>query len=142
VRKVTFRAPLLNEVREARSARICRARSPLLFPKRPLPPGISISPSHSPWPTVTMGGLAKAAVILAKLNLLFLVLGLVLALTTLLLAGLSVRLDNEVPVVHLWPSNIRTEIVKRTLVEDVGVTLADVFPAWEPPKPKRPRRTR
>lgn len=88
-----------------------------------------------------MGGLAKAAVILAKLNLLFLVVGLALALTTLLLAGLSVKLDNEVPVVHLWPSSLRTTDVKRSLAEDVGVTLEDVLPAWVPRSTSRPKRT-
>jgi len=78
-----------------------------------------------------MGGLAKAAVILAKLNLLLLALGILLGVTTLILAGLSVRIDNETPALHLWPGSLRTPVVKRA-IEDVGVTLEEALPHWVP----------
>lgn len=103
-------------------------KRPPLFGYKYIPPSSSFP---LPWLTV-MGNLAKAAVVVAKLNLLILALSLVLGITTLILAGLSVRLDNEPPVLYLWPSALRSTVDKRTVIEGAGITLEDVLPEWVP----------
>lgn len=88
-----------------------------------------------------MGNLAKAAIITAKLNGLTLAIAGLLGLVTLVLAILSVKVDNEVAVVHLWPTGPTLTVPPnepRTVTRDVPL---EEDPVWHfDPRRKRPRR--
>lgn len=94
-----------------------------------------------------MGNLARAAVIIAKINGLVLILGLVLGLVTVLLAVLSVKVDKQVVTLHLWPTDTvghtnSTPIIleERAEREGRGISLEEAAEWGILPKRKRQRQ--
>lgn len=94
-----------------------------------------------------MGNLARAAVIIAKINGLVLILGLVLGLVTVLLAVLSVKVDKEVVILHLWPTGtldnstpIPPQVTGRSTPPLQGLTVEEAEEWGIPLERKRRRR--
>jgi hypothetical protein len=89
-----------------------------------------------------MGNLAKAAIITAKLNGLTLAIAGLLGLITVVLAVLSVKVDNEVAVVHLWPTGptlVPSPNNERRTVTDTHPDIPlEEDPVWRIGRKKKP----